>query len=125
MRIVIGEGSCGIAAGALKIHSALEKLLSGKDDIKIGSAGCIGMCFLEPIVDVYDGEKLFKRFVKVLEKDAVNTSMLDLFNCATNSSIQNVSICVIRLFLYLDVKTLDLREIGKLFCQKRCKYKIL
>ena len=70
MRIVVGEGSCGIAAGALKIHSALEKFLSEKDDVKIGSTGCIGMCFLEPIVDIYDGENLLKRFVKVLEKDA-------------------------------------------------------
>ena len=65
MRIVIGEGSCGIAAGALKIHSALEK-----NGIKAESTGCIGMCFLEPIVDIYDGKKLFKRFVKVSEKDA-------------------------------------------------------
>lgn len=60
-----------------------------------------------------------------LENDAKETSMLDLFNCATNSSIQNVSICVIRLFLYLNVKCLDLREVGKLFCQKRCKYKTM
>ena len=65
MRIVIGEGSCGIAAGALKIHSALEK-----NGIKAESTGCIGMCFLEPIVDIYDGKKLFKRLVKVSEKDA-------------------------------------------------------
>ena len=58
MHILIGEGSCGIAAGALKVHSALEKLLSEKDDIKIKSTGCIGMCFLEPIVDIYEGKNL-------------------------------------------------------------------
>ncbi|MBR2041636.1 MAG: NADH-quinone oxidoreductase subunit NuoF [Oscillospiraceae bacterium] len=69
MKIVIGEGSCGIAAGALKIHSALEKAICDKN-IEIGITGCIGMCWLEPIVDIYDGEKLLKRFVKVSEKDA-------------------------------------------------------
>lgn len=72
MRIVIGEGSCGIAAGALKVHAALEKFRSEKDDIVIGSTGCIGMCFLEPIVDIYEEKNLVKRLVKVSEKDAEN-----------------------------------------------------
>ena len=70
MHIVIGEGSCGIAAGALKIHHALEKILGEK--IKIKSTGCIGMCFLEPIVDLYEGENIIKRLVRVSEKDAEN-----------------------------------------------------
>ena len=69
MRIVIGEGSCGIAAGALKVRSALEKLLEKE---MIGSTGCIGMCFLEPIVDIYEGKNLLKRLVRVSEKDAEN-----------------------------------------------------
>ncbi len=69
MRIVIGEGSCGIAAGASKVHTALSEALTGTD-INIGIAGCIGMCFLEPIVDIYDGKILLKRLVKVTEKDA-------------------------------------------------------
>ena len=69
MRIVIGEGSCGIAAGALKVRSALEKLLEKE---MIGSTGCIGMCFLEPIVDIYEGKNLLKRLVRVYEKDAEN-----------------------------------------------------
>ncbi len=69
MRIIIGEGSCGIAAGALKVHRALEKAAEGKN-IRIGITGCVGMCFLEPIVDIYDDEKLVKRLVKVSENDA-------------------------------------------------------
>ena len=69
MRIVIGEGSCGIAAGAIKIHSAIEKYAAEKD-IEIGITGCNGMCFLEPIVDIYDGKELIKRFVRVSESDA-------------------------------------------------------
>ena len=71
MKIVIGEGSCGIAAGALRIHSALEKLIEGKN-IEIGTTGCIGMCWLEPIVDIYDEGKIVRRLVKVSEKDAKN-----------------------------------------------------
>ncbi len=69
MRIVIGEGSCGIAAGASKVHSALSQALADSR-VEIGIAGCIGMCFLEPIVDIYDGKLLLKRLVRVKEADA-------------------------------------------------------
>ena len=70
MRIVIGEGSCGIAAGALKVHKAIENALENKSKIEIRKTGCIGMCFLEPIVDIYDGKKLLRRLVRVYEEDA-------------------------------------------------------
>ena len=66
MRIVIGEGSCGIAAGAQKVRSALEALITEP----IGSTGCIGMCYLEPIVDLYEGKTLVRRLVRVSDKDA-------------------------------------------------------
>ena len=69
MRIVVGEGSCGIAAGAHKVYEAIEKLNSG---VLLGITGCIGMCFLEPIVDIYDGGTLVKRLVRVKEQDAEN-----------------------------------------------------
>lgn len=71
MRIVIGEGSCGIAAGAGKVRVAIEALLNEKENFTLGSTGCIGMCFLEPIVDVYDDEKhLLRRLVHVTAEDA-------------------------------------------------------
>ena len=70
MRIVIGEGSCGIAAGAGKVHKAIESLMTADDVFALGSTGCVGMCFLEPIVDLYDGKNLVKRLVKVTENDA-------------------------------------------------------
>ena len=69
MRIVIGEGSCGIAAGAKKVHAALDRL-NADGAVEIGITGCIGMCFLEPIVDLYDGARLAARLVKVDEKVA-------------------------------------------------------
>ena len=69
MRLAIGEGSCGIAAGARRVHERLESLnLDGS--VEIGITGCIGACFLEPIVDVYDGDKLVRRLVKIDEKSA-------------------------------------------------------
>ena len=71
MIIAIGEGSCGIAAGASKIRAVFEKEF---DKNMIKTVGCIGMCFLEPIVDLYEGEELFKRFVKVDESGAKEIS---------------------------------------------------
>lgn len=68
MRIVIGEGSCGIAAGAEKVRQELLKHDLGTASLDI--AGCIGMCYLEPIVDIYDGDKLINRLVKVQPSDA-------------------------------------------------------
>lgn len=63
-RIVIGEGSCGIAAGARKLREAIEQAGHAA-----GVTGCIGMCYLEPIVDLYEGNALKARLVKVQEKD--------------------------------------------------------
>ena len=68
MRIVVGQGSCGIAAGAAKVYSAIEADLDSSAELTI--TGCIGMCFLEPIVDIYDGDMLLKRLVKVQPSDA-------------------------------------------------------
>jgi len=65
LKIIVGEGSCGLAAGAGKIHHMLEQYIKQNNpDISLGVAGCIGMCFLEPIVDIYAPEGLF-RLVKV------------------------------------------------------------
>ena len=69
MKILVGEGSCGIAAGAEKVYSALQKALAGTDHT-LGVTGCIGMCYLEPIVDVYpDGGEVI-RLVRVKPEDA-------------------------------------------------------
>lgn len=70
MKIVVGEGSCGIAAGAAKVYSALEKELTPRHELTI--AGCIGMCYLEPIVDVYSDSGELTRLVKVSASDAAD-----------------------------------------------------
>ncbi|MBR3971709.1 MAG: NADH-quinone oxidoreductase subunit NuoF [Ruminococcus sp.] len=71
MRIIVGSGSCGIAAGAQKVYDALENLLANKSS-QLGVTGCIGMCYLEPIVDLYEDNTLFARLVRVSAKDAEN-----------------------------------------------------
>ncbi|MBQ8469749.1 MAG: (2Fe-2S) ferredoxin domain-containing protein, partial [Clostridia bacterium] len=72
MKIVVGEGSCGLAAGAGAVYDRLSTLLkeSNPSGAVLDITGCNGMCFLEPIVDLYDDEGTLHRYVKVTEKDA-------------------------------------------------------
>jgi NADH-quinone oxidoreductase subunit F len=62
MKVVVGEGSCGLAAGAGKVYGAIKESMTAQDDFALKVTGCIGMCWLEPIVDIYDGEKLLCRW---------------------------------------------------------------
>ena len=59
IRVVVGEGSCGLAAGAGEVYRCLEENLQS-NAAELGISGCIGLCYLEPIVDVYAEERLFR-----------------------------------------------------------------
>ena len=80
MKIAVGQGSCGIAAGAQKAYDILNSSLDLKRH-QLTVTGCIGMCYLEPIVDVYEDD-ILHRFVKVnseiAEKIAVAVNSNDL-----------------------------------------------
>jgi NADH-quinone oxidoreductase subunit F len=68
MKIVVGQGSCGIASGARKTEEALVGLLKegGFGKVKVRKTGCVGNCYLEPVVDIYDDDKnLSARYVRV------------------------------------------------------------
>ena len=67
MRVVVGQGSCGVATGARKTAGALAQLLQEKGlAVPVELTGCVGACYLEPIVDVYgDDRALQARYVKV------------------------------------------------------------
>lgn len=101
MKIVVGEGSCGIAAGAAKVYSAIEKLI-GSTDSELTVTGCIGMCFLEPIVDIYDNGELKKRLVKVQPEDA--EKIIEYVNGSENA-----------------VNDLEISDDDKLFLEKQTR----
>ena len=53
VQILVGMGTCGIAAGAKMTLAALhEKLEQEGLDVDVIHVGCIGMCFNEPLVDI-------------------------------------------------------------------------
>ena len=53
-RVVIGMATCGIAAGARPVMLAFMDEISkrGLQHVTVSQTGCIGMCRLEPMVDV-------------------------------------------------------------------------
>ncbi len=91
MRLVIGEGSCGIAAGAGKVREAFQQQMQPDEAFTLSSTGCIGMCFLEPIVDMYEGETLLRRLVHVAPEDVP-----DIILTARDGDLQRLDRLAIR-----------------------------
>ena len=54
-RIVVGMATCGIAAGARPVMLAFIEELKrrGIENVTVAQTGCVGMCRLEPMVEVY------------------------------------------------------------------------
>ena len=69
-KIVVGQGSCGLAAGAGAVYTALEQKMNPQVGAELTITGCVGICYLEPIVDVYDDEGKLYRCVKVQPEHA-------------------------------------------------------
>ena len=55
IRVVVGMATCGIAAGAKPVLSAFLEEIDhrGLHNVTVAQTGCIGVCRLEPIVEVY------------------------------------------------------------------------
>jgi NADP-reducing hydrogenase subunit HndB len=55
IRVVVGMATCGIAAGARPVLSAFldEVQKRGLKNVQVTQTGCIGVCRLEPVVEVY------------------------------------------------------------------------
>ena len=73
IRIVVGMATCGIAAGARPVLSALvdEVGKRGLSHVTVARTGCIGMCRLEPIVEVLEPGKDRVTYVKMTPEKAV------------------------------------------------------
>lgn len=67
VRIVIGMATCGIAAGARPVMSAFMDEIDRRRlrGVTVTQTGCIGMCRLEPMVDVISADGTKVTYVKV------------------------------------------------------------
>lgn len=67
VRVVVGMATCGIAAGARPVLSAFLEEVAKRNlgNVTVSQTGCIGVCRLEPIVEVYTPEAEKVTYVKV------------------------------------------------------------
>ena len=66
-KVVVGMATCGIAAGARPVLSAFVEEVAKRNlsDIVVGQTGCIGVCRLEPIVEIFMPNQEKVTYVKV------------------------------------------------------------
>ena len=67
IRIVVGMATCGIAAGARPVLNAFVEEIAKRNlkNVKVTQSGCLGMCKLEPMVEVYLPGKEKVTYIKV------------------------------------------------------------
>ena len=94
-RIVVGMATCGIAAGARPVMLAfIEELKKrGIENVTVAQTGCVGMCRLEPMVEVYvkGQEKVTyvhmdpDKVARVVGEHIVNGKPVDEFTIGANA----------------------------------------
>ena len=56
IRVVVGMATCGIAAGARPVMKAFMEEISKRNlqNVTVSMTGCVGVCRLEPVVEILD-----------------------------------------------------------------------
>ncbi len=73
-RIIVGLGSCGIAAGAKHIHEFFARQIEDRaiaSSVTLDITSCAGMCYAEPLVEVVDGDGIRTLYGSVDERVAL------------------------------------------------------
>lgn len=70
VRVVVGMATCGIAAGARPVMLKFMEEINKREmsNVTVSQTGCIGMCRLEPIVEVFQGGQKFTYIHMTAEK---------------------------------------------------------
>ena len=96
-RIVVGMATCGITAGARPVLNTLvEEVNNGGlyDKVTVSQTGCIGLCQLEPIVEVHEAGKEKVTYIKMTPEKAkeVVEKHLKGGNVVTEYTVANAKI---------------------------------
>lgn len=72
-RVLVGMATCGIAAGARPVLTAIVDEIAKRDlsDIMVTQTGCIGICQYEPVVEVIDADGVKTTYVKMTAEKAL------------------------------------------------------
>ena len=91
IRVVVGMATCGIAAGARPVMTALLEEVSKRNlsNVVVEQTGCIGVCKYEPIVEVYVPGEEKVTYVKMTPEKAVKVVTEHIVN---GSPVSNYTI---------------------------------
>jgi NADP-reducing hydrogenase subunit HndB len=94
-RVVVGMATCGIAAGARPVMDAFVEQIKTKNinNVSLTMVGCIGVCRLEPMVEVIeqDGNKTTyvnvtpEKVVRIIDEHIINGKVCKELSVADNS----------------------------------------
>ncbi len=86
-RILVGLATCGLAAGARPVYDELKGIVEAKglSNVQVVQTGCIGLCRVEPIVEVLekDGSKTTyinmnaEKIAKVIDEHIIGGKVVD------------------------------------------------
>lgn len=96
IRVVVGMATCGIAAGARPVLNTFIQEINkyGISDITVTQTDCMGMCRLEPMVEVYipGQEKVTyihmtpEKAVKVVTEHIINKKPVSEYTLGSESN---------------------------------------
>lgn len=73
VRVLIGYGTCGIAAGATPVYEAfiheIEK--QNLENVEIVQVGCMGECAFEPVVEIVESDGIKTIYCNVTDRMAM------------------------------------------------------
>mgnify|MGYP001768272494 FL=1 len=83
IQIIVGMGTCGIAAGAKDSFDAIVKAVEEKglgEQVIIRQTGCMGLCYVEPTVEVVKPGMptvIYGKMTKDVAKDLVAKHLVE------------------------------------------------
>ena len=82
VRVVVGMATCGIAAGARPVLNAFVQEVDKRNltNVTVTQTGCIGMCRLEPIVEVFVPGQEKVTYVHMTEEKAARVVAEHIIN---------------------------------------------
>ena len=121
-KVIVGLGSCGIAAGASKVFDKINLVKESEDlDFNLKKTSCIGMCYREPLVEIIDknGSYLYgdvdeKKVEEIIEEHIKKAKPIkdyivytDLFDTPEDSFVQDQVKITLRDCGYIDPESIE------------------
>lgn len=124
-QVIVGLGSCGIAAGAGKTYEKIKALKEAENlDFELKKTSCVGMCYREPLVEIVDkngtylyGEIDENKVFEIIDKHIVQGNPVkeyvvqsDLFKTEENEFLDDQVKIVLRNCGHMDPESIEENE---------------